>query len=244
MGDKCPCRGLFRYFAVPTTVQCESVSIVNKLNISHAIRVINFRLSDTYGRKYRRAILNKFERNNLVNSKFTILSQNCIGSVMYHDLGVRFSSPTINVRFDPNEFVIFLEDIEHFLKEELVFVKSDCSYPVAKLCGVTIEFVHYKSSEEARHKWQERKSRINWDNIFVICTDENMSMDMIRRFDGLCRFPNKILFTNKYLPQYSSTVYVPELKENGADLLQFSNPFGKRRYQKYIDYVEWLNSGL
>ena len=24
MGDKCPCRGLFRYFAVPITVQCKA----------------------------------------------------------------------------------------------------------------------------------------------------------------------------------------------------------------------------
>jgi uncharacterized protein (DUF1919 family) len=39
----------------------------------------------------------KAERSRLTNKEVTIFSSNCIGGVIYHDLGLRFMSPTINL---------------------------------------------------------------------------------------------------------------------------------------------------
>ena len=151
------------------------------------------------------------------------------------------------MRFDPNQFVIFLENIDEYLQKDLIFNDNNqLTYPIGELLGkngsIKIEFVHYNSQKEAKEKWEERKSRINWNKIFVICTDENMDLEMIHRFDKLSEFPNKILFTNKLLPEIPSTIHVlHNIKENGADLLNFSNPLGKRKYQNYINYVNFLN---
>jgi uncharacterized protein (DUF1919 family) len=200
-------------------------------------------LSDKLGRVSRRLIVNRIDRNRLSNEKFSIISQNCIGSVIYHDLGHQFLSPTINMRFDPNEFVRFLENIEYYLVGEIKFIKSDYPYPVGMISDITIHFVHYHTEEEVIKKWKERTGRINWNNIFVICSDENMNYENIAKFDSLNKFPNKILFTNKHYPEFKSTLYFPEYKNKKQIdlLLNFANPLGKRKYQRHFDYVQWLN---
>ena len=35
---------------------------------------------------------------------------------------------------------------------------------------VRVDFMHYDSFEMAKKKWDERKKRINWDNLFVLST--------------------------------------------------------------------------
>lgn len=47
-------------------------------------------------------------RNKNVNA--TIISQNCIGGVIYSDLGLKFSSPTINMFIEDNDFVKLAEN--------------------------------------------------------------------------------------------------------------------------------------
>lgn len=47
-------------------------------------------------------------RNKNVNP--TIISQNCIGGVIYSDLGLKFSSPTINMFIEDNDFVKLAEN--------------------------------------------------------------------------------------------------------------------------------------
>ena len=41
--------------------------------------------------------INKKYRSELKNKDFTIFSCNCTGGVLYHDLGMKFLSPTINL---------------------------------------------------------------------------------------------------------------------------------------------------
>lgn len=42
-----------------------------------------------------------------------------------------------------------------------------------------IEFLHYKSEDEAREKWQRRCSRINWDDMIVVGSE----VDWCKRAD-------------------------------------------------------------
>ena len=46
-------------------------------------------------------------------------------------------------------------------------------YSIGKLEDLTIHFVHYDSRENALQKWEERKQRVNLDNIFVIFTEQS-----------------------------------------------------------------------
>ena len=76
--------------------------------MKNIIAIIYYQTCDKLGRAVRRIIRNKIERRRLINTNFTIISQNCIGSIMYHDLGQKFLSPTINMLFEPSDFVKFL----------------------------------------------------------------------------------------------------------------------------------------
>ena len=63
--------------------------------------------------------------------------------------------------------------MKYYLEQELESYDEptrDC--PVAKLGGITVVFVHYKS-EDAREKWEERKEWIHWDNLYIISSDGN-----------------------------------------------------------------------
>lgn len=111
---------------------------------------IHARLCDTVGREFRILFRNKRERAKLTNRTFTLFAQNCIGSVMYHDLDLRFTSPTINMLFTPKGFIRFMQDIHWFLEQPITFLPSDKKYPVGEIGGVQIDFVHYHSEKEVR----------------------------------------------------------------------------------------------
>ena len=52
-----------------------------------------------FARRNRLIWRNKWDQKNLRNRSFSLFSHNCLGGIMYHDLGVQFQSPTINMRF-------------------------------------------------------------------------------------------------------------------------------------------------
>lgn len=210
--------------------------------MKHFVRIIYYaQLSDKLGRISRKLWRNKYERSKLTNKDFTIFSQNCIGGIMYHDLGLQFRSPTVNLLFTPKDFIKFMKDIHWYLQQEILFVQSDAKYPVGNLGGVEIRFLHYHSEEEALRAWNARKQRINWNNVFVICCDEGLTDEDMLEFDNL-PYEHKILFTHNNLPMIKSAVHAKMFKDKtDARLLNFANPLGKRYYQYYINYIGWLN---
>ena len=116
--------------------------------------------------------LEEFQNSNK-NKDFTLIARDCIGGVLYHQLGLKFLSPTINLFFTPedfNYFCLYLKDyIDCDLKES---IEADIDYPVGVLAPedkkpIKVHFMHYESYSEAEAKWNERKKRINWDNIYV-----------------------------------------------------------------------------
>lgn len=197
-------------------------------------------ISDRMGRLSRKCWRNLYDRSRLKNDNFTIFSQNCIGGIMYHDLGVKFYSPTINMLFEPNDWIKFLERPKHYLNYRIEFKNdNECGYPRGVIDDVHVDFIHYKSRDEIIRLWNKRKERINWDNILVIACDKGMDEEYILRFNSLDRYRNKILFTGN---EDIEGIYCDKFKD-GADarLLNFANPLGKRFYEKYIDYVKWIN---
>ena len=111
-------------------------------------------------------IINK--RLKLKNKNISIISSNCIGGVIYSEIGTRFLSPTINLYIMPSDFVKFVSNLKLYLESELEFIDENSNFPIAKLIDIKIYFMHYNSEEEAREKWNERKKRVNYDNIFII----------------------------------------------------------------------------
>lgn len=126
--------------------------IKNKLNNIHNKRIIY------KSKKY------------LTNSDFSIISQNCIGGVLYNDFGLKFLSPTINLYFSTDDFMKFVLNLKYYLNLDLKMRWKE-KYPIGILDDITIHFMQYSSCSEAESAWNRRKKRINFDKILVISTD-------------------------------------------------------------------------
>lgn len=193
------------------------------------------------GLRNRKVWRNKWDQRKLNNKSFSLFSHNCLGGVMYHDLGVEFQSPVINMRFTPHDFIRMITNLDRYMHETIVFIEADKKYPVGVLGDIVIEFVHYKTQEEVIEKWENRKKRIHKDNMFFMCNDEGLTYDEMKLYDSL-PYKNKILFSSVPRDEIKCSVYCPDFPEyTNVELIQFSNWFGKRYYQEYFDYVKWFN---
>lgn len=205
-------------------------------------------LSRTY-RDLLRKDLNKKNRERLCNKDFSIISSNCVGGVITHELGLKFLSPTINLYLFPKEYLKLIYNLQHYIScgemTEDTSNSEKCGYPVGILEDIRLYFVHYSSFDEAKNKWYERCNRINWDNLYFImvqrdgCTNEDLL-----KFDD---FPSnhKVVFTSSNRNDIKSSFFIPgSVSEKGEviDLNQYKNRFTGKRWLDDFDYVSFLNS--
>lgn len=196
---------------------------------------------------YRKFIIMPSYIRKLQNTNFSIISSNCNGGVACHDLKVRFNSPTVNLSMSAGDFLKFVKHLEYYVNTDIVERKDDTvTYPVGLLGNeILLHFMHYNSFEEAVKKWNERKKRINYQNLFLMMTDRDGCTEaMIKEFDRL-PYKNKILFSASDYPELKSVVYCSEFsdKECVPILTEWRNMRGERLYDRYFDVVEWLNGG-
>jgi len=160
-----------------------------------------------------------------------------------HDLLQPQLSPTVNLFIKADDFIRFVSNIEEYLKYELIEAFDErMTFPVGKLKDVKIYFVHYKTFEEAKKKWQERRMRIRWDNLFLIfCEKDGCTYDHLLTFDAL-PYENKVVIVHKPYPEIKCSYYFPGYEKTGeiGEITQFKGLFGKRIYDKW-DYVSFLN---
>jgi uncharacterized protein (DUF1919 family) len=93
------------------------------------------------------------------------------------------------------------------------------SYPVGVLDDIKVFFMHYSTCEEAFNKWQERKTRINKDKIFVVMVErDGFNDDDFENFKNI-KYP-KLLFTKTqeyecndsfYMTRYKALDQVPDI---------------------------------
>ena len=194
----------------------------------------------------REKILNRINRLRLKNKHVSLLSNNCNGALILHDLRLRFNSPFVNLWLFPNDFVKYIKNIKHYMDCELQFEKyGDFPYPVARLDDIYIFFQHYKNEAEARRKWEERTRRIDLDNLWILMTErDGCTFDVMKQFDDL-PYKHKVLLTHLPFKDISSSCYVSGFeKEVECGILSDFIPrqFLGRRYYDRFDYVAWLNS--
>ncbi len=176
------------------------------------------------------------QRQTLNVKKVSVISQNCIGGVFYHDMGMEFLSPTINLFFYAEDFVRFVINLEEYLQKELK-IYWDETYPVGILGDIPIYFMHYTTCTEAKKKWEERMKKISLDNIVIIATDRNgFSEELFEQWKKIS-YP-KVLFTSqKCFAKDPNSVYYPKYKKNGyvPDLIP------KREFYKNNILIDRVN---
>ncbi len=199
----------------------------------------------TWFRKFRRKVYVRRWKRRLKNKDFTLVSNNCNGGVILKELGVKFNSQFINLNIEAKDYVEYLSHFDYYNSLDLKFEdNASAKFPIGKLEDLTIEFVHYKSEEEARKKWDERKNRINKNNIFVIFTEqESCNKQILEKFDALS-FENKIVFTHKEYSDIKSSIYLEEYKNNPKGVhmfLAFKSLYSKKRFYDVFNWVGWFN---
>jgi uncharacterized protein (DUF1919 family) len=204
-------------------------------------------MEDTKRNLELREEINKENRSRLKNSNFSVIASNCNGAFILHDLGVKFNSPTVNLFLYPTDFLKLLKNLKYYMSLELEFVKKDnIEYPVGKLDDILLYFMHYESEQEAKSKWNERKLRINYDNLFIIMTDrDGCTKQDLEEFDKL-DYKNKIIFTHINYPNIKSSVYIKGFENESqiGHIYEFKNENTGEKYYDDFDYVSWFNSGL
>lgn len=133
----------------------------------------------------------------LLDSRVSIIANNCWGGTAYHALGMRFLSPFINMFEEDGDYLRLLGDLQGYLGEKLRFERFGYSmvlkreYPVCSLGDVELHFNHAAGMEEVENKWYERVGRINWDNLFIMMFTEDKNT--VKEFDRL-HFQKKVCF--------------------------------------------------
>ena len=128
----------------------------------------------------------------------TIFSMNCMGGLIYHYLDLKFMSPMIKLGIQDLDYLRLLQDPKRYFSADLSFVRYDSkTYPglccaVAACEDISIFFGHYSSYEEEEKKWNQRKKRIDWDNLVVLNNNDNE--DMVRQF-AVLPYERKACFT-------------------------------------------------
>ena len=199
-------------------------------------------------------------KNNLKNKDFSLLCNNCIGGMIYHDFGLQFKSPTINLFYHSLDFLDFIEYYDSYIDSPLVQISNPRydpeapDYPVALLKSTNgnhkdleINFLHYKSFEDAKKSWETRKRRINTNNLFIIVTIAGLPYDeeLYMRCENLpCK--NKVFFVNHPVDstKYPHFFYVKGFeKQTGlGNIMTYMNLNGQRYYDQF-DFVKWFNKG-
>ncbi len=186
------------------------------------------------------------KRWRLKNNDATIIGSNCSGAFMYYDLGMKYLTPTVNLSIEMNDFVKMVSNLKWYMEQELVESEEKAPCPVGLLGDIKIYLIHYSSFEQGRMKWEERKQRINWENIFIVGSEKDgCTYETIKNFEQL-PFKNKVIFTRIEYPEFSSVCCIKgfeDQKELGV-IIDFKKQVLKRRYLDDFDYVSFLNTAM
>lgn len=214
------------------------MSIVEKINDRFRVKVRDKILNPIWGGVRRRKLL---------NDNFTIISNNCWAGHVYRYYQLPYKTPTVGLYFYSDEYVRFLSNLKKYLAMELTFVpfeqsryydymmaKNEKRHPVGKLGDVEIEFLHYKTEEEAYTKWKRRCARICWDNLFVKFSEQNLcTREILSQYDTL-PFIYKFVFTSDDYSLNSQIIF----KEYQGKECVINDAL---HFRKYIDLTKWLN---
>lgn len=188
----------------------------------------------------RRTLMRKRLRNRTVS----FLTPNCIGGILFHDLGLKFRSPTVNLMMNQKDFIKFASQLYYYLGEELEFFSHpDYKCPCAHLGDISIHFTHYTSEAEARKKWQERTQRLDASNLFIFAQErDGVTKEEIRQL-GKVNAKGIVVFTAHLYDDIPHALYIPKYAAQGevGNVLKRNYLTDAREYEKYFDFVKWFN---
>ncbi|MBR2134352.1 MAG: DUF1919 domain-containing protein [Eubacterium sp.] len=205
-------------------------------------------------------IENRHYQKDLTNHNFTLLTPNCMGGLIYHRLGEKFNSPTIDISMPTHDFMVMINDLDYYMACDITGIDNEgFEYPIGVIKGddmhedVRVNFVHYKTFENAREKWNIRKQRIIKNNMYVIVCDINdiyeedkdkvgyISDDDLQLFEKFeCN--NKVMLTRDKSRKQPYAHYIEPLYNQPYPFTYMNRDiFGLNGFEKHFDFVSFLN---
>ena len=141
-------------------------------------------------------------------------------------------------------------NLKYYISQELTeHFEAGKNYPIGTLGEgdnrIKIYFMHYENFSQAKSKWDERKKRIHWDNLYFIMTDGNKCTEEItREFDAL-PYEHKALPTYRDLNGVKSAIkFKADLpfEGGGSDIFAYKSSISVKRLFDDWDYVKFFNS--
>jgi len=205
-------------------------------------------------RKLEVYIKGKINRLKINKDDFTIISNNCFGTLIYKKFGLPYQSPFVNLFIFADDYIYLLENFSPKIMKNLKFIDKINSkyqkeinqdvnlkdyYPIGVLNNnIELHFLHYKSEEEALEKWSRRCEKINYNRlIFKFSDGDNCTYEHIKRFDKL-PFENKFCFTSKEYPKIKSVIYLDKFKGQNRVRDEW------KYFHNYYDIVKTINKLL
>ncbi|MBQ8817854.1 MAG: DUF1919 domain-containing protein [Clostridia bacterium] len=193
-------------------------------------------------------LYHKKKSKSLLNLNPTIISSNCFGTFIYHDMGLKFNSPTINLFFSVDDFIKMVMNLPEYMESDVVEIQnSGYDFPVGKISyngeDVYIKFMHYTDFHIAKEKWNERKKRIDYSNLYIILNIAQISDEYIQKFQKI-PYPNKLLVTNEN-PSNDNNIVTHNIFDKNyknGKVFKYKHLFSTKRYMDEIDYIQFLNS--
>jgi uncharacterized protein (DUF1919 family) len=180
---------------------------------------------------------------------FTIISNDCWGAEVYRYLDVEFSTPFIGLFFMAPCYIKLLQNLELNLRSPLRFttvskynhqnewrLNTGNNYPIGVINNdIEIHFIHFKSEDEAREKWNRRLARINYNKLFIKfdCGKDLCSYQLIEAFESL-PFHNKICLSPQPFKEFKSIIYIKHWETDGAKMFL--------KALKCFDVIGWINN--
>ncbi len=198
----------------------------------------------------RRYLFNKRKQIRNKNETPTLITNNCIGGIIYHDLGLEFRSPTINLFFGNKDFFPFINDIEYYANQEPIEVFEDGQkFPIGELRkgteSIRLYFMHYKTFDEAVEKWKKRAKKIDYNNLFIIFEypQKLKKTDEIYKEFKSIKHTNKRLITDPVDFEDEEIVKINIYDKNyhPGKIMKYKSKYSPKRYLDDFDYIKFLN---
>ena len=178
-------------------------------------------------------------------SKFTIVSNNCWGGKVYRYFHLPYLSPTVGLYFFAEDYLKFCTEFSRYINENLTFIsiedsrynleltrKGERNVIIGKLDDIEIIFLHYHSEYEAKEKWERRKRRIQYDNLYFKFSEQNgCTKSHLKKFTDL-PLPNKIIFTTRDYKLPNQIVFKNSVK--GQEIIDETLGF------KYVSPIKYI----
>lgn len=221
-------------------------------NIQNIIETLRIKIRRKYMEKT--AVI---RRKQLKVDNFSIISNNCWGGFIYQSYHLPYNSPTIGLFIMPKDYIKLISNLKYYLQKDIEFIlhtnskyydelssiKKFGEYPIGKIQDIEIHFLHYKSEQDAKYKWDRRCKRINYKHLIYKFNDQNgCTFEDVVNFKEL-QLKNKVFFGSKWSFDEGDFINISSQRSNDGGILASHEPFGNSRKFNVTKFINKSNKG-